>query len=157
MLEGREGHFLKKTLYIAAILAVSWLAFKYLLPGLLPFLLAFLVACILEPLVSRMAAGLRIKRWFSALLSTLAFLSLLVSLIVFAAGRIIYEITSFIKQLPTFIAPFLSLFRGAEESMYGYIIAAPPEIQSFFQNTLDSLREQSSQLPGICTTSCWGF
>jgi predicted PurR-regulated permease PerM len=111
MFEGKEGRFIQKFIYIASILIVCWLAFKYLLPGLLPFLFAFLAACILEPLVRFMTVKLRFKRWFAAFLCTLMMLSLLVGITVLAAGRIIYEISSFIKQLPKFLTLFLSLFR----------------------------------------------
>ncbi|NLO48848.1 MAG: sporulation integral membrane protein YtvI [Clostridiales bacterium] len=157
MLESKEGRFIQKMIYIASILIVCWLAFRYLLPGLMPFLIAFLAACIMEPLVRTMTVKLRLKRWFAAFLCTAVMLSFLIGLTVLAAGRILYEASSFIKQLPKFLSPFLSIFRGAEERLYEYIIAAPPEVQSFFQSTLNSLLAQSSELPTMLYSKLFAF
>lgn len=157
MFDIKHSVFLKKLLYIALGIAGAWLFLKFLLPYTAPFILAFLTATLVEPLVGFMYKRLSFKRPFAAVICTLGLLAILIGLTVFAAGRIIYEISSFIKQLPSFLAPFLSLFRGAEESLYGYIIAAPPEVQGFFESTLNSLREQSSGLPSLLYEKLFAF
>lgn len=157
MFEAKQHAILKKLLYVGAGILAAWVFLKFLLSWFAPFILAFLTAVVVEPLVRFMSKRLKFKRPFSSFICSVGLFSLLIGLTVFAAGRIIYEISSFIKQLPSFIAPFLNLFRGAEESLYGYIIAAPPEVQSFFENTLGTLKEQSSQLPSLLYEKLFSF
>lgn len=157
MFDAKQHAIIKKLLYIAAGILAAWVFLKYLLSWFAPFILAFLTAVIVEPLVRFMSRRFKFKRAFAAFICSVGLFSILIGLTVFAAGRIIYEISSFIKQLPSFISPFLNLFRGAEESLYGYIVAAPPEVQSFFENTLETLREQSARLPSLLYEKLFSF
>jgi|GEM_PF-6775818 len=104
MFDAKQHAIIKKLLYIAAGLLATWIFLKYLLSWFAPFILAFLTAVIVEPLVRFMSNRFKFKRPFAAFICSVAMFSLLIGLTVFAAGRIIYEISSFIKQLPSFIA-----------------------------------------------------
>ena len=145
--EGKTAQFLLRLLRIGLLAAAAWLGLRYLLPWVLPFLLALASAALLEPVVRWLHGRLKCPRALAAGLCTLALLFLLGGLIFLLAGRAVYELTSFIKELPTHLARVPNLFASAEDALYRYIIAAPVELQGFLEQTLESLKAQSSKLP----------
>lgn len=73
--------FLINLLYVAAIIALIFLAFKYALGYLAPFLISFLVAAALHPLIRWIAKKTRIKASIAGIVVALLFWVVMIALI----------------------------------------------------------------------------
>ena len=79
MTRERMSQFLIKFAYVAVILGLIFLGFRYVLPLLMPFLLAFTFSVILHAPSDRIAKKLKIsRRLVSAILVTLFYILLAV-------------------------------------------------------------------------------
>lgn len=145
-----ENRYLKLILriaYIAVIILLAWLFLRFVLPCILPFVLALITARIIEPAVRYLNKRFRIKRGFGAALCTILMLALLAGLLALLVGRGVYEISSFVKQLPETLSRFTGITDTIENKIYGFVVAAPAELQDYLQNAISSIGEASAQLP----------
>ena len=143
--------------YFAFALFSVWLIIRFALPWLLPFVLALITARITDPVIRLLMKKLHIDRGFASVISTFTFLAIIIGLLSLILGRIVYELTAFVKDLPTMLSgtsPILSNFEG---KIYGYIIAAPVEMQEYLESIIKSITEKSTELPAMLSGKLLGI
>ena len=126
-----------------------WLALRFLVPWTLPFLIALALSALLEGPVGFLIARLSLPRWAAAAGCTLLLVLLLSGALLLALWRLWYEASLLLEELPRLIASLPSLGDQAEDWAYRYIIAAPPDLQDFLWQALESLLDRAAALPAL--------
>lgn len=147
MLENKHLKLILRIVYIAAAILIGWLLIRFALPCVLPFILALGTARLIEPAVRYLNTKLEIKRGFGAAVCTILVLALLIGISYLLVGRGIYEISSFVKQLPELFSRFTGVSETIEKKIYGFVVAAPVELQDYLQNAVNSIIETSAGFP----------
>lgn len=140
----RRGLF---CLYGAVSILIIWLVLRYALPWLLPFIVAGIIARLMEPVVHHLTDRYKFRRGYASALCTLVIFSVLIALTVLAAGRIIIELTAFVKDLPVLLKSLTKTASLVGDKINVYIKAAPPEIQDYLKHSLDGLGRRIAELP----------
>lgn len=136
----------------AACLAVgglgAWLVLRFLLPWTLPFLIALGLSSLLERPVQLLMNRLHLCRTPAAALCTTLLAAMLMGGLLLAGWRLWYEFHLFLTRLPTLLSGLPSLGEKVEDWSYRFIIAAPPSLQPFLQDSLGELTARSTALGG---------
>ena len=96
----RRKRFLLNIIYVAAIIALVFLCFRYILNLIWPFLIAFLFAWLLRTPIRWLTAKCHIKYSISVTICLVVFFILVASLVTALGARIIASITDFVSRLP---------------------------------------------------------
>ena len=138
----------RRLVYAALGVLLVWLLFRYALPLTMPFLIALILAHLMEPAVCWLSDKLRVRRPFASALCAAMLLCAVIALIVLIVWRASYELTAFVKSLPSMLSGVSGVLSSLEDRFYGWTVAAPPEIQSYISGVLKSFSEKSTALPG---------
>lgn len=103
MNETKLRHFLLLVSSAAAVFALLYLFFRFLLPWCLPFLLSFALASLLEPAILYLQKKFRFRRGFSALLLTLTLLFLLGGLLSLLFSTLLSQLSALLSAAPDFL------------------------------------------------------
>ncbi len=133
--------------YGAAGALLFFIAMKYLLPWFAPFLLAFLTAASIEPVIRYLIHKFNISHGFASASCSLLVIALICGIVVFAVGRIVYELTGFVRDLPQIMSGVPGLISTFESKIDNYIVSAPPEIQNFLAGAIEKLSVKVMELP----------
>lgn len=156
MTESGRKRFIINIVYLLFAAAVAYLAVKYLLRWLLPFLLAMLAARTIEPIVRFLCRRLRWKRAFAAFVVSVLILAAAAGMAVLAVSRGIFEVSAFLRQLPGMLSGMTGTFSSLRDKVYGFIVAAPPNVQDYLRSALSGVGEWSAKLPGELTGKLFG-
>lgn len=157
MPENKHLRFLLIAAYLGLGGLALWLALRFLLPWVLPFLVALALAALLERPVGFLTARLGLPRWVSAALCTLLLALALSGALLLAGWRLWYETALLLKGLPTLLSSLPALGERAESWAYRFIIAAPPDMQDFLWETLETVLARGAALPAQLydTVAAW--
>ncbi len=134
-------------LYGAASIIFIWLVLRYALPWLLPFIVAIAIARFMEPVVRQLVENYQFRRGIASAVCTIIIFSALIALTVLIIGRVIIELTAFVKDLPVLLTNTTNTISIIGNRIEGYIKAAPPEIQDYLNHALQGLANKSAELP----------
>jgi sporulation integral membrane protein YtvI len=144
---------LKRLAIFAAAALCCWLAFSYLMP----FIIAWCAALIIEPASKYLKKKYKIRRGFTATLGTVTIFGGFGAVIFLIIWRGILWLAEIIKALPQKLSGIPQLLNAAEERLYGFIIAAPPEFQDFLINAADKINDGLTALPARLYERLMGF
>lgn len=147
MPEQKRRGVLLTAAYLALGGALLWLLLQFLLPWTLPFWIALGLAALLERPVCILTDRLRLPRWAASAVCTLLLVLLLSGLLTLLLWRVWYEASLLVKRLPALLSALPAMGEQVEAWAYRFIIAAPPEMQDFLRNALESLLSQAAVLP----------
>ena len=147
---------LLRLVYLAAVIFAVWLFIKYALMWLMPFIIAFFIAKLIEPAVAFLNRKFRFKRGFASTVCALIVFAVIVSLLVTLIGRIVYELSEFIKDLPGLMAELGKLFKSLGDKLDGFIHDAPEEVQGYLQSMTDGFSQKGADIIGAVTTKIVG-
>ena len=116
----RENY--KKLVRLAVIVGIVYLGFRFLLPLFFPFLLAYIIAVVLRKPVRFLWKKLKIRPAVGGAI-------LLITLLVFAGGGIIYAVKLLLQQF----ASFAGNYEIYTEEWNGYLKTACGYFDSFFR------------------------
>lgn len=150
-------HLLIIIAYTAIAIIATWLFFKFALPWFAPFILAFITATIIEPAVRKLMKKYNFQRGFAAACCTVIILVLIIAILVLITGRAAYEISAFVKSLPSILSRIPALTSSVENSLTNYISQAPLDVQNYFFNAVDSISKKISELPASLSGELLGF
>jgi len=124
----RKQHFLVNLAYFAAILAIIYLVFKYLLRLIMPFFLALIFAAVMRPLVRFISRKLHMREKIVAAITSVLFFAVIGAVAVFIAVRGVTRLVELMSGLPelytTTIEPGITqLVAQAEELLARYDIS----------------------------------
>lgn len=145
-----ENKHLKRILYVfyaAFGVFCVWLILHFALPWLLPFLVAFLISRIMEPVVRFMTERLHFKRGIASAICTVLIFAILITLLSLIVGRAIYELTAFVKDLPSLFAEISKLFSAFGVKINRFISESPADVQGYLVSALDGFATKSAELP----------
>jgi predicted PurR-regulated permease PerM len=148
MAENRQIRWILKLLKAAAALLLLWLGLKYLLGLVLPFLLSLLLARLIEPAVRAATERLHIRRGFVSPACCLLLTGVLLALLWLAASRGLSGISALAEELPGMLRGVTGLVSRLRDRVYGYIVAAPPEVQESLTSAVSGLADRLSAMPG---------
>jgi sporulation integral membrane protein YtvI len=133
-IQGRR-RFIINTVYIAIIVGLVFLVFRYLLGIIWPFFVAFLFAWLLMPAIRWLTAKCHIKYNLSVALCLTVFFALLAGLTVLLAARIATGIGQLIDWLPgvyaEYVEPALESLTEALENLANNI---SPEVYALIRD-----------------------
>ena len=132
--------FIINVIFIAIILALAYLAVKYVLAWLMPFVLALLVATILQKPISWISKKTRLKKNIAAVLVTLLAVVVFLLLVWLLAYSGINTIVSFARTLPVWFqntAP--SVAHALEVRFQGILDGLPPEWEGQFNTGINNM------------------
>ena len=113
MLENRK-RFIVNVMFWAAIVAIVYVVFKYLLPFLMPFLIAALIAIFTRPLARLLARKLHIKVNITALICTFICFVIVIAIAALIGVQIVDWCIDLFSSLPAMymetVAPAISGF-----------------------------------------------
>ena len=132
--------FIINVIFIAIILALAYLAVKYVLAWLMPFVLALLVATILQKPIGWISKKTRVKKNIAAVLVTLLAVVVFLLLVWLLAYSGINTIVSFARTLPVWFqntAP--SVAHALEVRFQGILDGLPPEWEGQFNTGINNM------------------
>ncbi len=115
--------------YVLTIVALFFVAFKYLYSLFLPFIIAFAVAAILQKPINAVAKKTHIKKSIISFLSVLIVLVVVLSLLSFVGYRIVVEVRGFIAFIYDKADNLPDLIKTAEEKIFSLITFLPDSIE----------------------------
>jgi sporulation integral membrane protein YtvI len=145
-----ENKHLRRALYVLYAVAAAglvWVLVRYALPWLLPFIVAFAIARLIEPVVAYMTDRWKFRRGGASAICTIIIFAALLALTGLAIGRVVIELTAFVKDLPTLLTSLTKTFSVVGERVDGFVGSAPPEIQNYLSSVMDGFSRKSAELP----------
>lgn len=139
------------------IILCIWLIFKYALPWLMPFVVAFLISRLIEPVVRALTERVHFKRGIASALCTILVFAALIALGSVIVGRIVYELSALIRDLPSLISDFSKLFTKLGEKINVYIQSAPQEVREYLVGAIDGIRGKAEEIPGLLSAKLPGI
>ncbi len=128
--------FLIKFAYVAVILGLIFLGFKYVLPLLMPFLLAFIFSVLLKTPSEFLSKKLRIgRRFVSTVLVTLLFILLAVLTLLIGSELFTFARTS-VSQFNTVIIPTVESLTDTASRWTSHL---DPNVVSVLEGLVDSV------------------
>ena len=136
MTRERMTQFLIKIAYVAVILGLIFLGFKFVLPLLMPFLLAFVFSVLLRVPANFIAGKLRIsRRVVSAVLVTLFFI-LLATLTLLVGSQLVNFARTSVSRFNTVIVPAVE---SLTEAASKWTKRLDPGVVSALESIVDSM------------------
>ncbi len=99
----KKIHFLIQVAFIAVIVSLIFLAFRYVLGVITPFIIALIVASLVDPLVQTMNKKLRIPRSIASTVSIVLLLACLIGLGTLLSRTIWVECKEILSGLPVYL------------------------------------------------------
>jgi sporulation integral membrane protein YtvI len=145
-IEDRKS-FIISVLYYAVVVALIYLAFRYVFWLVLPFLIGLVIAFILKPAVRVISRKLRTPRKLTALILSLLFYLVVGALLALVGMRIIAYIRSIVVNAPTIYATYLQpslveLF----ENLQDLSARLDPALAQYIETATASMTSSISQL-----------
>lgn len=147
--------FIVSVVFTALIIALFYVALKFVFPLLLPFAVAFLIAALLNRPIKKLSSRFpRLPERLIAALVIFIFLATAGTAIVLLAGALINETLDFIADIPRFISDFAESLGSEDAAVSGFLGSLPPwlgkyarelyrrfaeDAPSFLLNAADSL------------------
>ncbi|MDR3311427.1 MAG: sporulation integral membrane protein YtvI [Oscillospiraceae bacterium] len=137
---------LTAALYFAAAAAGAYFFVRYAARWTLPFIVAFALSRAAEPLVRLLVKTARLPRAAAAGVSVALLFAAVIAVFALAVGHIVVELAAVAKDIPALLGKLSDVFAAVNARLRGYILAAPPEVQSFLSESLDGLYARSAEL-----------
>lgn len=153
-MQRRRLDFLVHLAYLAAIVALLYVAFRYLLLWLLPFLLAMGIAALLEPLIDGAQRRLHFRRGFTAAVLTLVLVGGFVSLLTLLLSQLFRQASAFLEQLPTLLSHLPDATADVQRRMDEFCAACPLSLRTWVSNFLNGLPAQITRLAENFSNAC---
>lgn len=157
MAENRNVRLLLYFFYAALIVLAIWLLLRFALPWLAPFILALITARLIEPVVKYFKVRFRFRRGFASAVCTILVLAMMIGLFILIISKAIYQLVSFVKDLPALLSGFTAFISSLEERINGYILAAPAGMQEYLLNVFDSISKKSAEFPAELSGRLLGY
>lgn len=145
-----ENKHLRRALYClygAAGIILIWLTLRYAMPWLLPFIVAIAIAHLMEPVVRGLTVRYKFRRGIASAICTILIFAALIAMTAVIIGRVIIELTAFVKDLPTLLTSLTKTVSIIGERINVYIGSAPPEIQAYLNDAMDGMANKIAELP----------
>ena len=154
-----KKHFriLLTLLYAVLSIFALWIGIRFVFPLFMPFIFAFATAWLIEPVIRYLTKKFRLKRGFSSVACTSFVLIIIIGIVALILGRAIYEISAFVKELPTLLVEIPDVFGSVNDKIYNFIVAAPVEIQGYLKSIIANITERSAELPALLTEKIFSF
>lgn len=145
----QQKQFLVRAAYIAAWLALLYLAVRYLLVWLLPFIIALGLAALAEPAIDLCRRKMRFRRSFTAAVLTLALLAVLALAVWFLLEQLLGQAVELLTSLPQRLRHLPLLIEELEVRFNTFCAACPAAVRVWLEQLLASL---AVQLPTLVQT-----
>lgn len=149
----RRRSFIINTIYIALVLTIFFLIFKYAMPMLLPFIIGFIIASIVQPIIRFLSEKLHFNNRFTSLILVTLLFGLIVFALyalgssVFSEGKKLYDhLPSLTENLPAYLS-------SLQEKFYELLAKLHPDLSDAIQNTLYGMSNDALSKVGTLATN----
>lgn len=147
MATSNKLRFIINTAFIALILALAYLSFKYLLGWILPFLIAWMIASLLQHPINWILKHSKLHRKTISSIVTFILVAIVVGLLCFLLCKAVMELVSFIITLPGWFAKTApSVIESIRTRLDGILTNMPKEwetqIRTFTNNALSYIQAE---------------
>ena len=136
----KRRRFIIKFLYLALVLGIIYVVFKYAINIILPFIIAFVVAAIAKPIITFFMKKLKFKRGLAAIITIVLFYGTVGTLLVLAVINPIISAKSWIVTVPDIyknsIAPYIAI---QLDNIEQWIAKLNPELVSYASTLSDTV------------------
>lgn len=145
--------FLINVAYIAILVAIAFLAIKYLILWIMPFVIGFGVAFVLQRPIVWVSKKTRMNRRVSAVLLVFVTMAILVTALLVVGYQVYAELGSLLQKLPEMVESAIpSVTKGIEEAFSGLTSTLSPDaaeqLASMLEGAAGSLQSQLISLSG---------
>lgn len=139
--------FLINVAYIAILVAIAFLAIKYLILWIMPFVIGFGVAFVLQRPIVWVSKKTRMNRRVSAVLLVFVTMAILVTALLVVGYQVYAELGSLLHKLPEIVESAIpSVTKGIEEAFSGLTSTLSPDaaeqLASMLEGAAGSLQSQ---------------
>lgn len=135
--------FIINVVFVAVVVALVYLGFKYVIGWVLPFLLAFCIVSLVHPLVNVIKKRLRIKQEIVSLLVMVLIYAVIAVLLFLLVLQIIYLVqTGFTQLMPYYYSTIQPGLIGAGNSITAFVRDLPPQLQEQLTNIQGEVIQQ---------------
>ncbi|PKM88180.1 MAG: sporulation integral membrane protein YtvI [Firmicutes bacterium HGW-Firmicutes-10] len=140
----RKQKFLVEAAYLAVILGLVYVTFKYFIPLIFPFVLGFIIAFAFKPLIRSLTNKLKLPNKVAALIVIGVFYLLLLALTIFLGIEVFLYLKDFFQEIPQLynnvLVPWLSNALNNLEELASQIDPMLVEqVRIYSQQILESL------------------
>ncbi len=153
----RQTRFLLSVAYAAAVVALGWLAVRYVLVWLLPFLIALGLAALAEPAIDFCRRKMRFKRAFTAAVLTLVLLIGLTALVSVLLMQLLRQAYAFLTGLPVQLQQLPLLLDALQLRFETFCAACPEALRDWLERFLDGFSTQLVDLFERFSALCLGL
>ncbi len=125
-------------LYIALGVVAAYLIFKYAISWFLPFIIAFIISRLIEPLVKLLVNKCKIPRKLSSFIAVITSYIAIGTILYFLIAWLAGELSSFVKELPSYINTVSTSLYALRDRLYDIIGALPGDVPQVLINLIDN-------------------
>lgn len=151
--ESRKS-FIINIIFFALIIALSYLALKYLLVWIMPFFIAFIIAYLIQKPILWLSKKTRLKRRLCAVIVSAATLLLAMGIFISLSYLLVTELLDFFKTVPGMISDLLPQISDSLISYSNSFLSfLPDNAEQWFFDLTEQFSAQLSTIIGNAATS----
>lgn len=155
--ESRKS-FIINIIFFAIIIALSYLALKYLLIWILPFIIAFIISSVIQKPIIWLSKKTKLKRRLCAVIVSVATILLVIGSAASISYLIITELIDFLKTVPGMISNVLPQLESTLNSYSNSFLSfLPNSAEQWFFDLTEQFSAQLSSIIGNAATSLTGW
>ena len=152
----KQKAFLVHFAYVALILGITFISFKYFLPLLMPFVIGLFVAALLRPTIDVIAKKAHLKRVFVSIFILLVFYSVIALLTLLVSARVFYFLKDIFNRLPTIYTEVANSIEPELENLSENILMQFPDIEDYLEGILSSIGDSLFSVISKASTTVVG-
>lgn len=156
-IESRKS-FIINIFYFAIIIALLYIALKYIFVWILPFIIAFIISSVIQKPIIWLSKKTKLKRRLCAVIISVATILLVMGLVASVSYLIITELLDFLKIVPGMISDFLPQLESTLNSYSDSFLSFVPEnAEQWFFDLTEQFSTQLSSIIGNAAASLTGW
>lgn len=124
----RKKEIIINILFVALIVLLGYVIFRFFIPYLLPFVIGVLISVLLQKPVRKISQHTKIPKDVIAVTMVLATYLLVCALIVFLGYQLFMQLLDFGKTLPSYIPHISQAFSGVNAKLLTLLEGMPPNV-----------------------------
>ncbi|MGB9866924.1 MAG: sporulation integral membrane protein YtvI [Bacillota bacterium] len=126
-------------LYVVAVIAVAYVAGKFIIPLTWPFVIALVLAYMIDPPVTMLEKKVKLNRSLAVSVVLLSVTLLITGLVSLGVSRLLVEVSELAIQVPTLQAKLIALMEQVTRELSRYLPQTPVGMEMLIRGQLDRI------------------
>lgn len=149
--EFKQQKFIINYIYIALILLLLWVIFKYLIGWILPFIIGYFIAAIVQPAVRLLHKRLHLGRRAAGVITVLLFLIFMGLILSLCITKAVSELAAVAKLLPGLFEQLALSVSRISAQVSVYIDSLPVDYSTKVSGALENMSAELMKLSSLST------